>query len=74
MINDRIYNGEQCVSSREAVAGVFRDAKSSARSESDPDIKPLAEKLIAYWESEEPNHADEIAKYTRALEKCRAMR
>lgn len=74
LIRDRIYNGERCVGFREQVARSFVDAKSSARSESDPEIKPYAQKLISYWESEESGHAEAISKYKQALEKCRAMR
>jgi predicted nucleic acid-binding Zn-ribbon protein len=34
----------------------------------------ITQRLISYWESEEPNHADAISKYSRALDKCRGMR
>lgn len=73
-IGDRIYNGERCVGFREELARVFVDAKSSAKSESDPAIKPYAEKLVAKWEAGERTHADTIADYKRALEKCRRMK
>lgn len=73
-INDRIYNGERCVGYREEVARAFSDAKSSARSESDPEIEPYAEKLISKWEAGEPGHAIAIRNYKDAVEKCKRMK
>lgn len=55
-INDRIYNGERCAGFREEVAKVFYDAKSSAKSESNAEVKPHAERLISEWEAKEPGH------------------
>ncbi len=59
---------------REAVARAFADAKSSAKSESDPEIKPYAEKLVKYWEEEEPGHATAIRYFKEAVANCRNMR
>jgi seryl-tRNA synthetase len=73
-INNRIYNGEKCVDHRKEVAKAFESAKSSAKSESDPEIKPIADKLVRHWESEEPNHAGEIRKYQEAVDRCKNMR
>jgi hypothetical protein len=73
-INNRIYNGDKCVDYRKDVARSFESARSSAKSESDPEIKPIAEKLVRYWESEEPNHAAEIRKYQEAVDRCKSMR
>lgn len=73
-VNDRIYNGERCVGFREDVAKAFSDAKSSARSESDPEIKPLAERLISKWEAGESGHGTAIRNYKEAVEKCRRMK
>jgi chromosome segregation ATPase len=73
-ISNRIYNGEQCVGYRDEVARAFSDAKQNARSESDPQIKPYADKLVAYWESEESGHATAIRTYKEAVEKCKGMR
>ena len=73
-ISNRVYNGEQCLGYREEVAKAFYDAKQNARSESDPDIKPYADKLVAYWESEESGHATTIRTYKEAVEKCKSMR
>ena len=73
-INDRIYNGEYCVGYRKDVAKAFADAKSSAQSESDPEIKPYAEKLIAKWTAGEPGHATAIRNYQQAVENCKSMK
>lgn len=73
-IGNRIYNGERCVGYREDVAKAFADAKSSAKSETDPEIKPYAEQLIKKWEAGEPGHATAIRNYKAAVEKCKGMR
>jgi seryl-tRNA synthetase len=73
-INDRIDVGEQCLSYRKAVRDNFVDAKSKAKDESDPDIKPLAEKLVDKWEKGEEGHAKAIELANRAIEKCKEMR
>lgn len=73
-IGNRIYNGEKCVAYRREVAKAFDYAKSSARTESDPDIKLIADKLIRYWENEEPGHATVIRTYEDAIDKCKNMR
>lgn len=73
-VSDRIYNGERCVSYREEVAKIFAEAKSRARSESDPEIKPYAERIIAHWESEESGHDTAIRRYREVVEKCEQMR
>ena len=72
-ISNRIYNGERCVAHREAVTKALSDAKSSAKSESDAEIKPYAEKLIRCWESEEPGHEKAIRNYKDAVESCKKM-
>jgi hypothetical protein len=73
-IGNRIYNGDRCVGYRESVARAFMDAKSSAKSESDPEIKPYAEKLVKYWEDEESGHATAIRYFKDAVANCRSMR
>ena len=73
-IGNRIYNGDRCVGYREKVAAAFSDAKSSAKSETDPEIKPYAEKLISRWEAGESGHATAIRGFKEAVEKCKNMR
>jgi hypothetical protein len=46
----------------------------NARSETDPEIKPYAEKLVSKWESGESGHATAIRTYKEAVEKCKSMR
>lgn len=73
-IRDRIDIGRQCLGYRKAVRDNFLDAKSKAKDESDPDIKPLAEKLIKHWEDGEEGHKKAIELTDRAIEKCTGMR
>jgi hypothetical protein len=73
-IGNRIYNGDRRVGYREDVAKVFADAKSNAKSETDPEIKPYAEQLIRKWEAGESGHATAIRNYKTAVEKCKSMR
>lgn len=73
-IDERIYNGERCVGFREDVAKSFSDAKSSTKSESEPEIKPYTEKLSQKWEAGEPGHDTAIRNYKEAVEKCKRMK
>lgn len=72
-IDDRKYNGERCVAAREVIVKAFSDAKARAKSESDPLIKPYAERLISKWEAGEPGHATSIQNYKKSVEKCVAV-
>lgn len=73
-ISDRIDVGERCVDAREAVQKAFAETKSNTQSESDEQIKPLAEQLIRYWESEESNHQTEIDKAKEVRDRCKSLR
>lgn len=74
LASDRVDVGQRCIDARNEVTRIFADAKSSARGESDDQIKPLAEQLIRYWESQEPPHAEELDLAQKALERCKAFR
>jgi chromosome segregation ATPase len=73
-IDNRIYNGDRCVGYREEVAKAFADAKSSAKGETDPDIKPYAAQLVQKWEAGESGHAGAITKYKEAVQNCKNLR
>lgn len=70
MVNDRLYIGKACRDARPPVMEVFKDAKSRANDEHDPDIEPLAKRLIAYWESRESTHEQNIQEVKNGIEKC----
>ena len=70
MVSDRTYVAKSCRDARPEVMEVFRSAKSRADSEQDPDIRPLAQRLIKYWESEESGHNEQIRTVKEAVEKC----
>lgn len=67
---DKSDRGKQCVESRTAVQKQFDDASSAAGDEDDEQIKPLAEKLIDFWNDGKPGHQQAIDDAQRALEKC----
>ena len=69
-VNDRIYIAKGCRDARSDVYGVFKDAKSRAKGESDADIVPLAKRLISWWESREAGHEDAIKNAKTAVETC----
>ena len=71
-VSDRIYIGERCLGYREDVARAFQDAKSSAKSESDPQIKPYAQKLVEKYDAGERGHAEAIDITKRASRSARA--
>ena len=73
-IKARIERGNNCLEYRVAVQSVFADAKSKARGESDPMIKPIADELISYWVSEEPRHQGSIDKTREAIQFCENAR
>jgi hypothetical protein len=73
-IVDRLYVGERCLGAREDVASAFQSAKSSARSETDEEIRPFALRLIERYEREEPGHAKAIADARAGVDRCKAMR
>lgn len=73
-VSDRTYIGERCLGFREDVARSFQDAKSSAKSESDAEIKPYAQKLVEKYEVGERGHTEAIDLTKRGIEKCKSMR
>jgi hypothetical protein len=69
-VNDRMYIGKACLDARPSVMVVYRDAKSRANGEHDPDIAPLAKRLVEYWEGSEKGHNEKIDNTKRGVEDC----
>jgi chromosome segregation ATPase len=69
-VSDRTYVAKSCRDARPEVMEVFRGAKSRADGEQDPDIRPLAQRLIKYWEIEGSGHNEQIRTVKDAVEKC----
>jgi DNA-binding protein H-NS len=70
LVNDRLYIGKACRDARPPVMEVYKDAKSRANDEHDPDIEPLAKRLVKYWESRETSHEQAIQEVKNGIEKC----
>ena len=49
-------SGKACRDARASFQSAFNDAKSRAAGETDPDIKPLADRLIRSWQDREHAH------------------
>ena len=71
-IKERVYRGERCRDHRREVQEVFKDATSRAKSESDPEIKAIAQKLLERWERTSVPHELEIESVKKTIEECRA--
>lgn len=73
MARDRQAIGEKCVSNRVDVQKLFASVKSKVQSESDPDAKQYAGKLVEIYERAEKGHQEAIDITNRGIEKCKAM-
>lgn len=73
-IDARLAVGKRCLEYREDVFEIFADAKSKVRSESDPEIKPYAEKLAQKYEAGEAGHKAAIELTNKGIEKCERMK
>ena len=62
--------GKECVAARTDVQRQFDSATSAAGDESDDQIKPLAEKLIHFWNDGKSGHQTAIDNAQRAVDKC----
>lgn len=72
-ISARLYVGRWCRDYRLEVQKIFSEAKSKLKSESDPDIKPHAQRIVEKIEAEEPGHKTAIDIVQRGVEKCERM-
>lgn len=70
---DRMQIGEKCLENRVEVTRVFQSAKERARNETDPEIKPYAEKLVRHYEDGERGHAEEISLVRRGVGMCKSL-
>lgn len=70
-LRERVYRGEKCRDSRKDVQEIFKDAKSQAKGESAPEIRPLAEKLVEKYERGERTHDEQIEDVKRGIGKCK---
>jgi len=74
LIDDRIYNGEHCLDARTAVQDKFDRARSAASSESDEQIKPLAQQLIDHWDRGTEQHKEAFANTRAAIDLCKSFK
>lgn len=70
-LRERIYRGEKCRDYRKDVQEIFKDAKSQAKGESTPEIRPLADKLVEKYERGERTHEEQIEDVKRGVGKCK---
>ena len=68
--NNRLYRGNQCLEYRKEVQSIFSSATSRAKSESDREIKVIANELLDYWERRAREHQESIDNVKRGMEKC----
>ena len=73
-IDDRIYIGEHCRDARADVQDKFDRARSAASSESDDQIKPLAQQLISRWNKGTEDHRQISADTQRAVDLCKSYK
>ncbi len=72
-INDRIYNGKNCITARVDTAKIFGETYSKADSETDPAVVPIAKRLLSYWADEQKAHNHALGLAQTAVEKCGRM-
>ena len=71
-IDIRAEKGRKCLEARDKVQKVYSEAMSKAGSETDPEKKEIATKLIAYWQEVQKEHEEGISTDVRTgLEKCK---
>ncbi len=70
-IKKRIDNGEHCRDYRGKVQAEFFEAGRKADSESDPAIKPIAQKLMAKWKVGMVDHVRDYQAAVDVLEDCK---
>lgn len=70
-MRDRIPLGETCVQGRADVMRIFEDAISRAGSESDSDIKAIAQPLMKLWRTSVDDHKAPLEQAKDVVEVCR---
>jgi septal ring factor EnvC (AmiA/AmiB activator) len=72
LVEDSIYNLDQCISYRRAVMNVFASALDKVRNEDEtPEIKDLARQLRDRYEAGKPGHEEQITARNNALATCK---
>jgi hypothetical protein len=75
LVDDAIYNLDQCISYRRAVMNVFASALDKVRNENEtPEIKDLARQLRDKYEAGKPGHEEQITTRNNALATCKNSR
>ena len=62
----KIQGCNECIAARKRVQRVFGDAKTMLKGETDPELKPYAERLIQYYETEANAHQTPIVQVENA--------
>lgn len=71
LVEKTIYTLGKCLDYRRAVMNIFAYAADKVRGESDPDIKPYAEKLRDRYPQHISGHEIQITNKSNALESCK---
>jgi uncharacterized protein YPO0396 len=66
----RLDVAKACRDYRANVQEVFSGVRSRANSETDPNVVPLARKLIAWWDERYRRHEEQLSAVKRAVEIC----
>ncbi len=75
LVEDAIYNLDQCIAYRRAVRNSFGYALDKMRNESEtPEIKSVAESLVRKYEEQKSGHEEQITNKTNALTNCKDWR
>lgn len=75
LVEDAIYNLDQCISYRRAVMNVLAAALDKVRNEDEtPEIKDLGRQLRDSYEAGKPGHEEQITTRSNALATCKNSR
>jgi hypothetical protein len=75
LVEDAIYNLDQCIAYRRAVMNVFATALDKVRNEDEtPEIKDLARQLRDKYEASKSGHEEQITARNNALDTCKNSR
>lgn len=75
LVDDAIYNLDQCISYRRAVMNVFAAALDKVRNEDETlEIKDLARQLHGKYEAAKSGHEEQITTRNNALNTCKSSR
>jgi hypothetical protein len=73
-LQKRIEFAETCVSYRTEAQKVFESVISRAKGESDDNIRPIAQKLLAKWEPDVREHDGQKDQVKRGIQTCKDMK